>query len=205
MASEPRSDAFWAGKSEEWMDTVYGWTREPKAKKTPGGVEHARRQLAADGVKVSLSQLSRFRLFYRTRSNFTSCKTFRETVMESIKSEMPEATPKALAAAGDVAFLAKAMAEENTGNYIAIRKLDQDERTGETKFKVELSKLKLAARRVAVMERKMKAASTELKKLRDPKGNLTDEDRSAILNKVDQLLLGVGGKPSAGGPASQKP
>lgn len=48
--------------------------------------------------------------------------------------------------------------------------------------------LKESQAKLKEYERKADAARAELSKLRDPKAGLSDEDRAAIVNKVDQVL-----------------
>lgn len=60
--------------------------------------------------------------------------------------------------------------------------------SGLTKAKLEDRKLGLTERRVAVLEDSQARAKQELQKLRDPKAQLQDADRAAIVDKVDEIL-----------------
>lgn len=60
--------------------------------------------------------------------------------------------------------------------------------SGLTKAEIEKEKLAQGARRLAVLESNVSKAKAELQKLRDPKAELGEEDRKAIVDKVDEIL-----------------
>lgn len=94
---------------------------------------------------------------------------------------------------------------EATGNFdlgLAVAKVDQVERTG--KFRAELEKAKLQIAReaedrmkealeferekVRLADAKLRATQEQVAKLRDVKAPMTDEDRRAIVAKIDEIM-----------------
>lgn len=60
--------------------------------------------------------------------------------------------------------------------------------SGKTKAELEARKLNMDERRVQVLEERAKKAREELQKLRDPKAQTSEEERKAIVDKVDEVL-----------------
>lgn len=67
-------------------------------------------------------------------------------------------------------------------------KLDLAKSSAETRFKMESGKLKLAERRVSLLEKKMEKATAKLNELRDPKNADNAKSRKAILDEVDAIM-----------------
>jgi len=60
--------------------------------------------------------------------------------------------------------------------------------SGKTKADLSREKLSQGDRRLKVLESKVREAREEISKLRDPKAELGEEDRKAIVAKVDEIL-----------------
>ncbi|MEN6533043.1 MAG: hypothetical protein ABFD89_05230 [Bryobacteraceae bacterium] len=60
--------------------------------------------------------------------------------------------------------------------------------SGKTKAEISREKLSQGDRRLKVLESKVREARDEMAKLRDPKQELGDADRKAIVEKVDEIL-----------------
>jgi hypothetical protein len=165
MAAKTRSDAFWAAWPEDRLEQVVEWCRAPKTEDSPGGLQHAREQLAADGCKVSLSQLSRFFGWYRVQSSFSGADNFARSVEEALRKQ-PGLTAEAISEAGQVAFTAMATAAQDPEEFRAMELLRLAKETARTRGKQKDQEIKLAERRVKVMERKLDQL----------KGALTDEE-----------------------------
>ena len=60
--------------------------------------------------------------------------------------------------------------------------------SGKTRAEFERERLSQGGRKLALLEQKMSEARTEIAKLRDPKQELGEEDRKAIVEKVDEIL-----------------
>jgi DNA uptake protein ComE-like DNA-binding protein len=140
---EPRSDAWWRDLSQERREQIAGWCRAKKTEDSPGGVQFAREQLAADGIKVSLSQVSRFFAFWRTREEFTGAANICEAVKEAVRAEFPNASAEKLAAVGQIGFLARAIAEQSQEKYVQLQQLDLDQRSAETRAKFKREEIDL--------------------------------------------------------------
>jgi hypothetical protein len=173
MAGKVRSDAWWAGFPEERLDQIAEWCKAPKTEESPGGLQHAREQLAADGVKVSLSAVVRFFSWYRLQSNFAGCENFARSVEEALK-KTPGLTADAISAAGQVAFTAAATARQDPEEFREMEYLRLAKETAATKARQKDQDLKLAERRVRVLEEKIQKAKEELTKIAS-KGGLTPE------------------------------
>jgi hypothetical protein len=172
---EPRSDAWWAGMPQERLDQIYKWSLEAKTETCVGGPAFAMEQLAADGIIIVPSQFSRFRSWYSANCWWGAVGG----LISAVQERMPEATAEELGRVGDVVMMAKALSDENTANYVAVRSVDLAERSGKTKARQKDADLKLAERRVAVLEEKIARVKEELTKIVS-KGGLSVETLKQI-------------------------
>lgn len=134
MKGKPRSDAWWAGLPEDRIEQIIEWIRQPKTEETPGGIQHAREQLAADGIKVSLSQLSRFFSWHCVQSSFDAAESFARSVEESL-AKRTDLTAEAIAEAGQLAFTAMATAAQDPEEFREMEYLRLAKETARAKGK----------------------------------------------------------------------
>lgn len=87
MSRKIRSDAVLLNLPEERQEQIWEWCRKPSEKDGDGntipgtgGFAHARAQLAADGLKVSLRSLSSFFSVYRLKLDMETVENIREAV-----------------------------------------------------------------------------------------------------------------------------
>lgn len=139
--SKPRSDAVLLNLPEERQEQVWTWCNTPKKDGCAGGLEHAQEQLAADGVKVSLSQLSRFCSWYRLRAEFRAADSAAKDVEEFLKAEAPGMSPEKIAAAGQLVFTMQATRENDAEKFVSLESLRLAKTTAQTRAAFEREKL----------------------------------------------------------------
>jgi len=194
MGAKPRSDSVLKNLPQERQELIVEWATAPKTETCVGGLRYAQEQLAADGLQVSVRALSEFCAWFRLQASFSGAENFARSVEEALRKQ-PGLTSEAISEAGQLAFTVMATSAQDSEEFRQMERLRLDKETAKTRARQKDADLKLAERRVGIMERKMKAAAQEVQKLRDPKKELTETDRQAILSKVDELLLGK--KPGA--------
>jgi len=175
MVKEPRKDAWWAGMPQERLDQIYKWSKEPKSDQCVGGAQYAIDQLAADGITVVSSQFSRFRSWYSANCYWGALAG----LISAVQEKMPGTSSEEMGRVGDIVMMAKALSEENTSDYVAVRSVELAERTGKTKARQKEQDLKLAERRVRVLEEKISKGKEVL-----GDGTLTPEQREAKMKRI---------------------
>lgn len=184
---KPRSDATLKTLPEDRQEQIIGWIDTPKSETTPGGYQHAREQLAADGIKCGISALSDFYSWWHLRQFYSEAANFAEDQAKLMKDFDPADTDRA-EAFGDHCFLQLAMKAQSTKDFVALRSIRETSKHRVLKERMETKRLEIAERRVVVLETNMKAAQAEVAKLRDPQASLSTEERAAIVAKVDEIL-----------------
>jgi hypothetical protein len=157
---KPRSDSKLKLLPEERQEQIIGWARSPKTDACPGGLQHAREQLALDGVKVSLTTLSEFVAWWELQRRFSAADSRARQVVELLKEKDPSLSPDKLRELGHALFTAEAIDSADAQTFVALERLDLDRRTAHSRGEIELEKLKIANRRVKLLEdreRKIKA------------------------------------------------
>lgn len=179
MDPKARCDSKLKTLPEERQDQIAEWCRAAKTETCAGGIAYALEQLASDGIKVSRRAVSEFFSWYRLREDFSGAESFATSVENALKKEFPDATPEKLAAAGQLAFTAMATRQHDPEEFREMQYLRLAEETARTKARNEDRKIKLAERRVSLMERKLEAVKGTVS---DEK--LSPEERQARLKQI---------------------
>lgn len=188
-----RADAVLLNLPRERQDQIMEWCNTAKSESCVGGLQFAREQLAADGVKVSLNALSHFWRQYQLRESYEQAENFAEFQEEQMKRFRPEDLETARKF-GKFTFLQVAQAKQDGKLFATVEQLIQGDEIGalnarKQKFKEEIEprKLRLLERRVDLMETKLQAIRDKLAPV--PKGEVTTaEQREEILRMVDEAM-----------------
>ncbi len=137
MTAKPRSDAKLKSLPQDRQDQVIEWCRE--------GYEHARKQLAADGLRVSIRALSEFFSWYRLKQRFEGADSRSQQIEELLRDKNPSMAPAKVREIGQTLFTLEAMESQDAQTFIGLErlKLDQDS----AKFKAELEREKISISR----------------------------------------------------------
>lgn len=145
-----RSDSKLKNLPEERQEQIIAWTREPKSETTPGGLQHAREQLAADGVKVSLRALSEFVSWWRLEERFSSASE-RAQQFEARLLQNPDFSPERAREAGQALFTMEAMEAGDAQTFVSLESLALAQRSAKTKFELEREKLDVSKKRLQLV------------------------------------------------------
>lgn len=175
-----RADSLLRNLPEERQEQIIEWCNTPKSETCPGGYQHAREQLAADGVKVSISALSGFYSWYCLRRSYQLAEEHAETQEALMLNFDPEDVERARKF-GKFCFIQKALQVGDAKTFARVEQLIQDDHKGalelrkqQFKEKIEPAKLELAERKVELLERKLKAVDDAMEKAAE-RGGLTAE------------------------------
>jgi hypothetical protein len=184
---KPRSDSKLKLLPEERQAQIIEWINTPKSESCIGGLQHAREQLAADGITTGLTALSEFYSWWGLRQLFSDAETFAEEQTELMKEFNPADTDRA-EAFGDYCFLQRAMKEQDPKAFVALGSLRETRKHRELKERVEIKRLEIAERRVVVLENNQAEAKAKLTAvLAASKGGITPETLR-IIEEAAHLL-----------------
>lgn len=172
MGKKPRSDAPLKNLAPKRQEQVIEWCDTPKSESCPGGYQHAREQLAADGLRVSLRALSDFWSWWHLNADMDESFEVEDAVLRKsgdprkardaaetwlIRAGLTRKDPKLILAASQVS--------DNR------RRLDLEEKSGETKAAHKERALDQKDRDFALVREKFITQSCEKIMLaaRDPK------------------------------------
>lgn len=176
---KPRSDSKLKTLPEERQEQIVAWARTQKTEDHPGGLAYAREQLAADGLKVSMSTLSEFVSWYALQQRFAKAASRANQVADLLQQRNPDMEPEHVRKLAQSIFTLEALDSGDADTFVSLEHLKLSQDSARTKFSLEERKLALAERRVKVMERKLdqlKGALTE--------GELSDEQRVQRMKQV---------------------
>ncbi len=174
-----RSDSVLGNLPEERQEQIIAWSMQPKTEEHPGGLSYAREQLAADGLKVSISTLSEFVSWWRLQRRFAAAASRANQVADLLEQRNPDMEPEHVRKLAQSIFTLEALDSGDADTFVSLEHLKLSQDSARTKFSLEERKLELAERRVKVMERKLdqlKGALTE--------GELSDEQRVQRMKQV---------------------
>jgi len=140
---KPRSDSKLKNLPEEMQEAIIAWARTAKTDEHPGGLQYAREQLAADGIKVSLRAVSEFVSWWQLRERFSSASERAQQIEDLIKEKNPNLSPDRIRELGQALFTMEAMAEKDAQAYVALESLALAQQSAKFKGRIETEKLKL--------------------------------------------------------------
>jgi hypothetical protein len=155
MSAKPRSDSLLKNLPEERQDQIAAWCREPKSDSCPGGLQHAREQCAADGLKVSMRAMSEFFSWWRVGETCRQASNKAQDFESLLKAEFPGATPEKIASMGQMYFTLQASNSGDADTFINLESLRLAKSSAETKARQKEEDLRLSAERVKLMASKL--------------------------------------------------
>ncbi len=183
---KPRSDSKLKTLPEDRQEQVIAWTKAPKTEDGPGGLQHAREQLAADGIKVSLRALSEFVSWYQLQQRFASASSRAQQIEELLRKKRPDMQPEQIREMGQALFTLEAVDAGDAATFVNLESLKLAQDSAKTRFALEEQKLKLAGRRVAVLEKKLERAG-QIVKAAQEKGGMTPETLARLEKELKML------------------
>lgn len=183
---KPRADSWLKTLAEERQAQVIEWCNKPAdrdeaGKPIPksGGYEHARQQIAADGISVSVRALSDFYSWYHLHETFARADQKTADFLELMQGKFPDLKPAQIQEFGQAFFTMEATASGNAEEFRAMEKLRLDKETAETKARQEEKKLELAERRVRLLEKKIEEAEKAL-----DNSKLSDAEKAQRIRQI---------------------
>jgi hypothetical protein len=138
-----------AEQSEDFGDKVFAWINEPKTEKCIGGVEYAKAQLAADGIKTSETALRDFYSWWGLRVEFKQADQDAENVKELLKEIHAGLTSEQLEEAGQIVFTRRALAQRDQEKFVEIGRFKLDKDSAKTKGRQKEEELTLKKEKFA--------------------------------------------------------
>lgn len=182
---KPRSDSKLKTLPEDRQEQIIEWIRTPKSESSPGGLQHAREQLAADGLRVSLRALSEFWSWWQLRERFTAADARTAQIVDLLKERSPDMSPDRIREFGQAVFELEAIAEKDSEAYVSLQSLRLARESAETKGRQKEEELALKKAKFA-----RDTCSLFLKWFKDEKAreiadsNLSNAQKIAALRKT---------------------
>lgn len=175
-----RSDSKLKLLSPERQEQIIGWANTPKSETGMGGLDYARKQLAADGIKVARSTVGEFVSWWDLQQRFARASSRAEQVLDLAKQQSL-ASPKELQDFAESVFTLEAVESKDADTYVNLQHLRLKRNSAETKAdheerKIAISqeKLRQADRRIQLLEANAASAKEKLNAVKS-KGGLTKE------------------------------
>lgn len=184
--SKPRADSKLKTLPEDRQERIIEWTRTAKTDACPGGLQHAREQLELDGLKVSMRALSEFVSWWELRERFSSAESRAQQVVDLLKAKDPSMSPDKVRELGQALFTMEAINSQQADVFVSLERLALDQRTADAKGKLEREKIKIADRRVKLLEAAARSAKEKLTAVA-AKGGLTPETLAEIEEAANLL------------------
>lgn len=188
MSRKIRSDAVLLNLPDNRQEQIIEWCEAKKTGDCIGGFAFAREQLAADGINVSARALSDFYSDWHLRRDILQSKSVEAAVLAADPKDVQRARM-----AGEAMLLKLSLAKQDPKLFTAAgmsidsrRNLDLKEESGKTKARQKDRQLaqkdtdlKLAERRLALLEKKVSDATETL-----GNGKLSIEERERKIKEI---------------------
>ena len=181
---EIRTDAKLKNLTDEEKETLWGFRypdpEDEDAEKLTYMTIASEKLPEMCGFTVSLSTLSDFYSWYKQVRRLREARKRAEQAKVQMLEENPDASLEDLERLGQMVFTSETVADGNIKGFLGLLKINSANR-----------KLELEERRVALLEKKAAAAdmaAEQMQKLKDGGDLLPEEERAAILSKVDEIL-----------------
>lgn len=198
---EPRVDAKLKRAPKELQRQLWELRNPPDPEQKPLSFDALHAEVEPIfGFTVSAGSLSDWLAWYGVNDRLEKAAE-RKLQAQIALAKDPNLSPHAIAQASQVIFMAEALVDKDLKGYAILESLEQGKEKlkqgrekldqGREKLKQQDRSLELEAQRIALLERKAAAADaakTEMAKLRDPSAGLSDTERQAIIDKVDEIL-----------------
>lgn len=150
MSKKPRSDAKLKLLPEERQEQIVAWANTPKSENCVGGLAYAQEQLAADGIKISISTLGDFVSWWRLERRFARAESKAEQIAQMAARLNPEMSPERVRAIAASVFTLEAVESGDAETYVNLEHLRLKRESAEFKGKIDTEKLALAREKFEV-------------------------------------------------------
>lgn len=179
---KPRADSKLKNLPEEHQETLWLLLHPTDEDTKPYTLEAALVYVQEEHGfdTLSISSLSEWRRWYALKLRMENAAARAEQARDQLLMEDPEAAEELLDRRARLVFKAEALENRDPLSWVRVKKTEQTDTV-----------LKLDERKLALLERKAQAADAakvEIAKLRDPSAGLSDSERQAIIDKVDEIL-----------------
>lgn len=170
---KPRSDSKLKLLPPERQEQIVAWSRTRKTEEHPGGLAYAQEQLAADGIKVSLSTLSEFVSWWELQQRFSSASSRATQVAELLAKRNPDMSPEAVREMAQALFTLEALDARDAETFVNLEHLQLKRESAETKAKLEQEKLVISRQRLVLSK-----AWSQLQRIREQ--GLTEANKDGV-------------------------
>ena len=179
---KPRSDSKLKTLPEDRQEQIVAWARTPKTEDHSGGLAYAREQLAADGLKVSISTLSEFVSWYSLQQRFSKASARAKQIEELLLEKDPNMSPEKVREMGQAIFNLEAVDAGDAATFVSLEGLRLAQDSAAFKGKIEVAKHQLAREKFAVETCKCFLAWFKDSKARDiAESGLSNAEKIAAL------------------------
>lgn len=170
---KPRSDSKLKLLAPDRQEQIVAWSRTPKTEEHPGGLAYAREQLAADGMKVSLSTLSEFVSWWELQQRFSSASSRASQVAELLAKRNPDMTPDSVRELAQALFTVEALDARDADTFVKLESLRLSQDSARTRADLEREKLVISRQRLVLSK-----AWVQLQRIAEQ--GLTDENKDGV-------------------------
>jgi len=148
---KPRSDSKLKTLPEERQEQIIAWARTQKTEEHPGGLAYAREQLAADGLKVSMSTLSEFVSWYGLQQRFAKAASRANQVADLLQQRNPDMEPEHVRKLAQSIFTLEALDSGDADTFVSLEHLKLAQDSAQTKADLERQKISISRQRLQIL------------------------------------------------------
>jgi len=177
-----RSDSKLKTLPEERQEQIIAWAKTPKSEDCVGGLAYALEQLAADGLKVSISTLSEFVSWYQLQQRFAAASSRAQQIEELLRKKRPDMQPEQIREMGQALFTLEAVDAGDTEAFVNLEHLKLKQESAKFKGSLDLAKYQLSREKFEVEACKKFLAWFKDEKARDiADSGLSNSEKIAAL------------------------
>ena len=148
---KPRSDSKLKTLPEDRQSQIFAWAKTPKTEDHPGGLAWAQDQLAADGLKVSISTLSEFVSWYSLQQRFSKASARAKQIEELLLEKDPSMAPEKVREMGQAIFTLEAVDAGDAATFVNLESLKLAQDSARTKADLEKQKISISRQRLQLL------------------------------------------------------
>jgi len=148
---KPRSDSKLKNLPEERQEQIIAWARAAKSEAHPGGLAYAREQLAAGGLKVSLTTLSEFVSWYGLQQRFAQAASRANQVAALLRQRNPDMQPEHVRKLAQSIFTLEALDSGDADTFVSLEQLKLAQDSAQTKAEFERQKISISRQRLQIL------------------------------------------------------
>lgn len=180
----PRADAVLKNLSKERQHEI--WLRRTEGPEAERSLAALCQWLREDGIKATPRMLSEFLSWYGARQDLQETGDLLETFEEFTRKRNPDWSAEKVRDVAVQFFMAHTAAKRDVNKFVSIATLDQNERFGRTKAKLDERKVSVAEGRLALLKQKA-AQADQAKGILGDQALTEDQKRQRMLQ-----LFGMG-------------